>query len=297
MGPLVFCPNGHVFESRAFNFGRNARNVVLRGNIESCPFCGFPAGVMDGTFDFVEGTIRVLAAPQSTLSRLQALRRILQETTPDQVLEVVKETDPQFADALRRLLPRDPGRAIQWLVVLLAVLTMLINLKQLAVSEHPPPAPVDQQLTERQIEEIIQDVIAAQSHTEHTGTNRQPPSHPSESGEATPSTTVEQRVYENQPIRIAQLAGDSFMISNATFTRCQIIGPAVLVLHGASSLVNSNLGADSDALLWEIPATRTRIAGAVRCLDCLFESCDFTGIGFAGPPDFVAAVKDSMGGD
>ncbi len=62
MGPIVFCPDGHVFESRGFRV-ENARRITLRDTREICPSCGAMTKIMDGEFDFKRNNITVLSAP------------------------------------------------------------------------------------------------------------------------------------------------------------------------------------------------------------------------------------------
>lgn len=175
MGPLVFCPKGHVFESRAIRI-ENSRNVTLRGNRESCPACGASAEIMDGEFDFLEGTIRVLSTPGLTLDRLRALRTLVEQTPPEKVLDAIREASPELASSIARLLPTDPGKLTNWILVVLAVLTLLIGWKDLEVSEHPPsPAPQQQQLTEQQIEQIVRSIVTSEQSSSQPG---QPPGPP-----------------------------------------------------------------------------------------------------------------------
>ena len=107
MGPMVFCPKGHVFESRMFRI-ENSTNITLVGNTEPCPVCGSTARVMDGTFDFVDGVVRVLSAPKITCDRLRALEQVLKDSTGqprEEVVQAIRKTDPKLGRALEKLHP------------------------------------------------------------------------------------------------------------------------------------------------------------------------------------------------
>ena len=65
-------PSGFVVE--------NSRSIEFRGNRSGpCPKCGGMGNVLDGIFDFVGNTIRVISAPERTLAELAALEALLQE--------------------------------------------------------------------------------------------------------------------------------------------------------------------------------------------------------------------------
>ncbi|NNN16369.1 MAG: hypothetical protein HKL82_11025 [Acidimicrobiaceae bacterium] len=166
MGPIVFCPNGHVFESRGFRI-ENARHVTLQGNRETCPSCGAMAEIMDGEFDFIRDTITVLSAPQITINRLQALERLLRQGAdrpPEEVVRAIGEEAPDLgATLLRTLLPSDPSKLREWLLVLLAVIQLLISLQTLPMAEQAGTP------SEVEIEQIVRNVINSElSHSQPT---------------------------------------------------------------------------------------------------------------------------------
>jgi hypothetical protein len=170
VGPLVFCPNGHVFESRAFSF-TNATNVTFSGSRENCPFCGAWAEIMDGEFNFVADTIEVLSAPQITIDRLRSLellvRRMVAERKPaEEIIEAIENEAPAVAAQLRHQLPSNaPG----WIAVFLALLTLLVGLRQLEAAEHPRPLP------NIEIEQIVRTVIDSQQSHGHKPPPPSPP--------------------------------------------------------------------------------------------------------------------------
>src|ERR1700722_18028059 len=127
---LVFCPNGHVFESRFFQNITNTRHVFVSGCVETCPFDGLAAEIMDGALEVLNGAVRLLAAPQVTLDRLQALERIIRgsaDKTPEEVVEQMEAKEPDLIKRLKPLLPKDSNKVATWLLVILTVIDSLIN--------------------------------------------------------------------------------------------------------------------------------------------------------------------------
>jgi hypothetical protein len=167
---LVFCPRGHIFESRAFHFGGNAINITLSGNRESCPVCGAMANIMDGTFDIIDGVTHVLSAPHWTLERLHSLRAVLERlpttTTRDDIARVL-ETD---APDLKQAIPTDPSRLREYMAILLVVIGFLIAHHDAAVAHH------DSEQQSQQIEKMDEDIVRAIiAHSAQTPTTPPPP--------------------------------------------------------------------------------------------------------------------------
>jgi hypothetical protein len=99
--------------------------------------------------------------------------------------------------------------------------------------------------------------------------------------------------FENEVIRIALLAGDEGVIRDTAFERCDIKGPAVLAPMGETVIEHNHFEGDPDALLWEVPAQRTNVIGAVGVENCRFTGCHFLGVGLAGPTDFLKQFRNS----
>jgi hypothetical protein len=107
---------------------------------------------------------------------------------------------------------------------------------------------------------------------------------------------IEAKQLSDRVVHLSQLAGEKGLLDGITFIGCDIKGPAVLVLQ-ACTLSNCNLGGPSpDAVLWEVPATRSVIVGAILAARCVFEKCTFMNIGIAGPPELIRQIRDSMPG-
>lgn len=150
MGPIVFCPNGHVFESRQFRI-ENSLGVVLRGNREPCPACGTMAELMDGEFDFIDGVITVLSAPAITRERLESLKGLFDavrrgETSAAQAVAAVAE-DPAL-EGLKKFMPQNATDLGTYVLVLIGIITVLLMLR-------PAPGVDHEKLTETVVKAVI----------------------------------------------------------------------------------------------------------------------------------------------
>ena len=99
--------------------------------------------------------------------------------------------------------------------------------------------------------------------------------------------------YEREVVRIALVASDEGVVRDAVFEGCDIKGPAVIVPQGCT-IEHSTFRGDADALFWEIPRERPRVLGAVLAERCTFTGCTFENVGFAGPPELIAAMKGDI---
>jgi hypothetical protein len=91
---------------------------------------------------------------------------------------------------------------------------------------------------------------------------------------------------------IAELARESPIIAGRVFRNAVIRGPAVLaILEGnrfSRCLFDNPL--KPEAMLWT-PMNPDAAIGAIGLSRCQFESCDFVGIGFTGPPEVLEAIR------
>lgn len=95
-------------------------------------------------------------------------------------------------------------------------------------------------------------------------------------------------------VRLADIAVPEPKISGITFERCLILGPAVLAMTGEGTISGCTFDSEADALLWEIPAERRLIVGAIEAEACNFIDCRFSMVGFAGPADFVKMFREGV---
>lgn len=101
--------------------------------------------------------------------------------------------------------------------------------------------------------------------------------------------------YRNQTVRLADLAVITDLLQGVTFENCVIVGPAVIVLMGTTSLSNSSFDGDAEGLLWPFPDDRERLIGAVGLSDCTIVGCRLQRIGLAFPVGEQAKIMQGLG--
>ena len=108
-GAPSFCEHCElVFESPKIQI-RDSYNVSFIDYKVKCPKCGGQAKVVKGTFDFVDGGIRVVSADSASIERIRLLRLLIDEAKsgvdPDKILSKLEEVSPGLAregqDAIR----------------------------------------------------------------------------------------------------------------------------------------------------------------------------------------------------
>ncbi len=100
------------------------------------------------------------------------------------------------------------------------------------------------------------------------------------------------RVFRNDVVRLADHTLNSMELNGYEFSNCRIIGPAVLLPVGSTSIVNCSWDVpDIDTMFWEITSTRQFVVGAIAAIDCIFSACAFQGVGLAGPPELRAVLE------
>lgn len=104
------------------------------------------------------------------------------------------------------------------------------------------------------------------------------------------------RAFHDEDVSLGDLvSADNPVLEQMRFDRCRIHGPAVLVPVG-TQLSNSSLGGPLDAILWPRADPRFPITGAVVANGCVFDHCEFIGVGFALPPDQIAQLRRDIEG-
>jgi len=98
------------------------------------------------------------------------------------------------------------------------------------------------------------------------------------------------RKLRDEVIRIAELTVNSNTMQDLEFINCRIIGPAVLLALGTTSLLHCALGGPIESLFWEIPPERTHVIGGVAVVNCIFSNCRFEEIGLGGPRSLYDAL-------
>jgi hypothetical protein len=87
----------------------------------------------------------------------------------------------------------------------------------------------------------------------------------------------------------ACMAEGKTSISDRTFRRCLITGPAVMLVLDNVQFNNTNFGqpgSDTRAIVLR-PASPNQVVGAIPVTHCTFDGCEFLGLGFTGPDLFL----------
>jgi hypothetical protein len=105
------------------------------------------------------------------------------------------------------------------------------------------------------------------------------------------------RKFRNEVVRIAELTVNTSQLSHLEFSNCRILGPAVLIPTGGTQILHCNLGGDSpEAIFWEILPGRDYVVGGVGVISCIFSSCQFEGIGWAGSREMYDSMITALSG-
>jgi hypothetical protein len=99
--------------------------ITFQGSSVSCPACGGTAKIVDGTYDFVGGVVRLARDADLTLAdinrlRIAAKRARQSKQAPDDFLAA----NPELAPIVNLIVQQKPGR--DWLVILLMVLAIIV---------------------------------------------------------------------------------------------------------------------------------------------------------------------------
>ena len=119
----AYCPNcGAVFPSRSIS--GNFSNLTLRGNKESCPFCGEMADTAEGVFDIAGDFISIISAPHITKQMISDLsvavkKAYKEKITQEKLAEEIGKIDPSFGNAIGKV---RGGYFIAALLIILAII-------------------------------------------------------------------------------------------------------------------------------------------------------------------------------
>jgi hypothetical protein len=102
------------------------------------------------------------------------------------------------------------------------------------------------------------------------------------------------RTYSNATIRLPDLAVVSNTLERLTFQNSVILGPAIIVPLGSTSIGNCNFEGDEEGLFWDV-GDRQHLIGAIGLADCTIVGCRFTGVGIAVRPEDRDMVRRGFG--
>lgn len=81
--------------------------------------------------------------------------------------------------------------------------------------------------------------------------------------------------FENEIVRLPDLAIASDILEGLTFKNCMVVGPAVIAPVGALNLSDMVFSASIEEMLILAPETRVLPKGVIGIKDCSFEGCRF----------------------
>ncbi|MEM9652256.1 MAG: hypothetical protein AAGA65_09190 [Actinomycetota bacterium] len=103
--------------------------------------------------------------------------------------------------------------------------------------------------------------------------------------------------FQNEAIRITDLAVVTPVLEGYRFSNCSIHGPAVLIPRGEVWIQDCSWNAPGlDSIFWTIEPDREIVIGAIALVDTMFVGCRFDGIGIAGTADDKTNIMDGFGG-
>lgn len=108
-----------------------------------------------------------------------------------------------------------------------------------------------------------------------------------------PPLTGEKR-FRNDAVRLADLTVNTFILEGYEFSNCRILGPAILVPQGQTSIVECGWEGTLDAIFWEIGPDRPIVVGAIAAVNCTFSNCSFSQVGIAGPRELREIMEQGM---
>lgn len=110
----------------------NATNMSLSGARSRCPRCGEWGRIPDGVYDFVDNTVRIIAAPEQSRQDWARFSRILRDlyerkAEPDEIRSTIEKELPGFSSVAQRL-PMDKRKALAFVLFTLWVLHTLLGI-------------------------------------------------------------------------------------------------------------------------------------------------------------------------
>jgi hypothetical protein len=123
--------------------------------------------------------------------------------------------------------------------------------------------------------------------------------------ESDATTSAQQREAHSQPtrsfrgetIRLTELLEDSAgdVLDDLLAEDCEVVGPIVVVPIDTEfeDCTWDVIGSNPKDMFWETPAKKTAIIGAVGLRRCRFVRCNFSRVGIAGRPDYLAGWQQT----
>lgn len=105
---------------------------------------------------------------------------------------------------------------------------------------------------------------------------------------------VAKKIFESEVVRLADLALVNDVLDGYEFRDCLLLGPAIVVPMGETSISNSMFNGEIDALFWLVETGRELIVGAIGLHNCVIDGCSFQRVGFAGPIELRQVMEENV---
>ncbi|MBA3552687.1 MAG: hypothetical protein H0W27_07425 [Actinobacteria bacterium] len=105
----------------------------------------------------------------------------------------------------------------------------------------------------------------------------------------------QRRIFQNETVYLPDLARTGTIVS-ATFTDCDIRGPAVVHLLGESRMEGVGFRIehnDPETIMWELPEGAYKI-GLIGLQGCRVNGGRFEGVGFAGTKEQLDTMRRAI---
>jgi hypothetical protein len=95
------------------------------------------------------------------------------------------------------------------------------------------------------------------------------------------------------PLSSLGLGLTDLKLTDKTFEKCHIKGPAVLYVGNRTTIMGNTLNGDAESCF--IVTTNTRVWGVINLENVTFIGCDFTNVSFVGTIDQITKLKNGFG--
>lgn len=116
--------------------------IVSIGNTITCPRCHADANILDGTYNLMGDTVRILANSKRSTDQLRAFANALEQAkqrnaTPEEIKATIKEHAPELS-SIADILPKNRNELYQFVMAICAIVGALALLfgRNQVVTEH-----------------------------------------------------------------------------------------------------------------------------------------------------------------
>src|SRR4051812_42191923 len=122
---LAICPVHGPFTNDSLIGGTG--RVTFKSSFVSCPKCGRPSNIVDGTYDFIGDVLIAFRAPDVTLPKIEAFRQIVESVSrgtisPEEASQSAKALSLAFTPILEYA-----NKNAGLLALLVAIVTLFVT--------------------------------------------------------------------------------------------------------------------------------------------------------------------------